>query len=57
MIITKHNVTFEQFELIPKEPEPEQLSLEFEFPTLATDDLNLNNSKQNSKSEENKPCK
>jgi len=57
MIITKHNVTFEQFELIPEEPEPEQLTLEFEVPTLSTDDLNLNHSKQNPKSEENKPCK
>jgi len=49
MIITKHNVTFEQFELIPQEPEPEQLSLEFEFPILSTNDLNLNYSKQNPK--------
>jgi hypothetical protein len=41
MIITKYGVTYEQFELIPEEQGPEQLSLLFEFSELTADDLTL----------------
>jgi|GEM_PF-5358755 len=42
MIITKYGITYEQFELIPEKPEPEQLSLLFESCELVTDDLTVN---------------
>jgi hypothetical protein len=51
MIYKKHGKTYEQFELDLKIPEPEQLTLEFEFHELAADEMNLNNSKQNQKEE------